>query len=236
MDGFCEWFVSNMYSNIVTVLSVAISGFISLAITAIYYHMGNRNNLKMSIIYPIKRLLEEPYTRKNYDKLCDLSKEFSSKYLHKSEKKIILLMLEAYKEVSKYNEICVNADSLFSYFGYTLKKNGIEPKVCPITDIEGNLIAYDYPSEVNYLAEDIKSVLTEQEDCFDQDDCESSVINLYRHYCENYYGTNKIVFFSDYSFNQVLGMSKTRKKRDKTFDKMRELEEKFLHLRIAREF
>lgn len=78
MDGFCEWFVSNMYSNIVTVLSVAISGFISLAITAIYYHMGNRNNLKMSIIYPIKRLLEEPYTRKNYDKLCDLSKEFSS--------------------------------------------------------------------------------------------------------------------------------------------------------------
>lgn len=233
VDKLIEWINSDIYSIVFTLITVLLSGVISLLISAVYFHVGNRNNLKMSVVYPIKRLLEEPCSTQNYKKLCSLSEEYSAKYFKKAEKKIILQMLEIYKEVSTYNEIWINADILFSYFEYTLKKNGIEPKVCPITDIDGNLIAYDYPLEVNYLVEDIVSVLEEQEKYFDPDECETSVIKLYRYYCENYYGANDIVFFSDYSYSQVLEMSKTKKKWDKTFDNMRKIKEKIFNLKIV---
>lgn len=65
--SFKEWFDTNWYSNCFTMITVVLSGIVSLIISAVYYHKGNRNNLKMSVIYPIVRLLKDGYTRQNYN-------------------------------------------------------------------------------------------------------------------------------------------------------------------------
>mgnify|MGYP004465085921 FL=1 len=44
--NFQQWFNNNWYSNCFTIITVIVSGIISLVISATYYHKGNRNNLK----------------------------------------------------------------------------------------------------------------------------------------------------------------------------------------------
>lgn len=61
---FIDWFVSNWYSNFFTLITVVLSGIISLIISALYYQKGNRNNLKMAVIHPIIRLLANGYQEK----------------------------------------------------------------------------------------------------------------------------------------------------------------------------
>ena len=70
--SFIEWFLSNWYANCFTIITVVLSGLISLIISAVYYRKGNRNNLKMAVIHPIIRLLQDAYSRKNYDKLNEI--------------------------------------------------------------------------------------------------------------------------------------------------------------------
>lgn len=120
--SFIEWFLSNWYANCFTIITVVLSGLISLIISAVYYRKGNRNNLRMAVIHPIIRLLQDAYSRKNYDKLNEIAKDYSTRYLTKTEEQKLNSLLMAYKEVSTYNDISVNADILFSYFEYTLKK------------------------------------------------------------------------------------------------------------------
>ena len=43
--SFIEWFLSNWYANYFTIITVVLSGLISLIISAVYYRKGNRNNL-----------------------------------------------------------------------------------------------------------------------------------------------------------------------------------------------
>jgi len=74
--NFIKWFCDNWYANCFTLITVVLSGIISLAISALYYRKGNRNNLRMAVIHPIIRLLEEAYTRQNYKLLCEISKEY----------------------------------------------------------------------------------------------------------------------------------------------------------------
>lgn len=62
---FIDWLVSNRYSNFFTLITVGLSEIISLVISSLYYHKGNRNNLKMAVIHPIVRLLADGYSRKN---------------------------------------------------------------------------------------------------------------------------------------------------------------------------
>ena len=155
---FIKWFCDNWYANCFTIITVVLSGIISLAISAVYYRKGNRNNLKMAVIHPIIRLLEEAYTRQNYNILCDISKEYSVRYMSKNEAKKLTLLLSAYKEVSSYNDIYVSANILFSYFEYTLKKNNIEVKPVPF-EHEGEIIYYDYPPDLHYLSNDLERLL-----------------------------------------------------------------------------
>ena len=74
---FQQWFDNEWYSNCFTIITVIVSGIISLVISAAYYHKGNRNNLKMNIIHPIIRLFDEEYSQKNYENLCEISKDYT---------------------------------------------------------------------------------------------------------------------------------------------------------------
>ena len=72
----------------------------------------------MNVIHPIIRLFDEEYSQKNYEKLCGIAQDYTVRYMKKNEMSCLNKVLDAYKEVCRYNEISVNADSLFSYFEY----------------------------------------------------------------------------------------------------------------------
>ena len=152
---FQQWFDNEWYSNCFTIITVIVSGIISLVISAAYYHKGNRNNLKMNIIHPIIRLFDEEYSQKNYENLCEISKDYTSRYMNKNEMSCLNKLLDAYKEVCRYNDASVNADSLFSYFEYKLKKNNINPKPAQV-EYEGEYVYDDYPPDIFFLSEGLK--------------------------------------------------------------------------------
>lgn len=231
--NFIEWFTANWYANMFTLFTVLLSGIISLVISAAYYYKGNRNNLKMSVIHPIVRLLDEGYSRKNYGALCEISKEYSVRYLSKKESEKINALLLAYKEVSIYNDVSVNADILFSYFEYKLKKNQIEPKPVPV-EHEGEIVYSTYPPDLYYLSEDLEKALRRYDPNFEPEECKTAVISLYEDYCKKYYTSQKIVYFDDYTLSQVLKKSEIRAKWDKKFDVVKEAKEQFLKLKIAK--
>ena len=231
---FIKWFCDNWYANCFTIITVVLSGIISLAISAVYYRKGNRNNLKMAVIHPIIRLLEEAYTRQNYNILCDISKEYSVRYMSKNEAKKLTLLLSAYKEVSSYNDIYVSANILFSYFEYTLKKNNIEVKPVPF-EHEGEIIYYDYPPDLHYLSNDLERLLNKIEPELQPDKFKEAVIELYEHYCKAYYTSEKIEYFEDYTIKEVMSKSKIRQKWNEKFDDAQKAKEQFLSLKIVRD-
>ena len=231
---FIKWFCNNWYANCFTIITVVLSGIISLAISAVYYRKGNRNNLKMAVIHPIIRLLEEAYTRQNYNILCDISKEYSVRYMSKNEAKKLTLLLSAYKEVSSYNDIYVSANILFSYFEYTLKKNNIEVKPVPF-EHEGEIIYYDYPPDLHYLSNDLERLLNKIEPELQPDEVKEAVIELYEHYCKEYNTSEKIEYFEDYTIKEVMSKSKIRQKWNEKFDDAQKAKEQFLSLKIVRD-
>lgn len=230
--SFEEWFNTNLYSNSFTLITVVLSGIISLIISAAYYHKGNRNNLKMTVIYPIIRLLDDSYSRKNYDRLCEISKDYSARYLNKKEIQKLNSLIMAYKEVSLYEDIICNADILFSYFEYKLEKNQINPKPVPI-EYEGEVVYNDYPPGLIYLSQDLEEVLRRHDPDIELNECTNAVISLYEHYSKEYYTPNKLEYFDDYTLEEVLKKSRIREKWDKKFVVVEEAKKQFLSLRIA---
>lgn len=231
---FIKWFWENWYSNCFTLITVILSGVISLAISAVYYHKGNRNNLKMAVIHPIIRLLDGAYTRKNYNLLCEISKEYSVRYMRKGEVKKLTALLSAYDDVSAYNDTYVNADILFSYFEYTLKKNNIEVKPVPV-EFEGEIVYYDYPPDLHYLSSDLENALKKIEPEIQPDEFKNVIVSLYEHYCKKYYTSEKIKYFDDYTVKDVLAKSKIRQKWDRKFDDAKKAKEQFLNMKIAKD-
>lgn len=232
--GFIEWFMKNWYSNCFTLVTVVLSGIISLIISAVYYYKGNRNNLKMSVIHPIITLLKEGYTRQNFNLLCKISKEYSVRYMSNDEVKKLTSLLDAYNAVSSYNDTYVGAAILFSYFEYKLKKNQIEVKPVPI-EYEGEVVYYDYPPDLHYLSSDLERTLEKLEPEFQPDECKCAVIALYEHYCKEYYSSKKIDYFDDYTLEEVLAKSQIRQEWDGKFEKAKKAKEQFLNLKIAKE-
>lgn len=79
-------FISWLSTEWFTLVSIILSGLISLAISAFYYRRGNRNSLQMAVVFPIIHLLDEKFSRSCYEKLYDLSTNYLCKYLKSKEK------------------------------------------------------------------------------------------------------------------------------------------------------
>ena len=121
---------------------------------------------------------------------------------------------------------------LFSYFEYTLKKNQINPKPVPI-EYEGEVVYGSYPPDLFYLSQDLEKVLMRYDPNFEPDECKDAIISLYEHYCKEYYTSDKIKYFDDYTLREVLKKSEIRAKWNKKFDVAKEAKEQFLKLKIA---
>lgn len=230
---FQQWFDNNWYSNWFTVITVVISGIISLIISAAYYHKGNRNNLKMNIVYPVMRMLEEKYSWKNYEKICEISKDYTNRYMNKKEVLCLNKILDTYKAVCRYDDTFVNAESLFSYFEYKLKKNSINPKPIP-SEYQGEYVCDEYPSDMLFLLEDLKKILEEIPFELEREKCEERISSLYNWYCKKCYAAGPLKYFDDYSLEDVLNKSNIHIKWNKKFDAAREAKKEFLNLRIIK--
>ncbi len=223
------WFIDNW----VTVVSIILSGVISWIISTIYYHKANRNNLQMTIIFPVIRLLEEEYSIKNYNILCDLSKDYCAKYMNKKEKRLLAQLISSYKEISNYRTIDVNATILFSYFEYVLEKNNIEVKPVPI-EYQGEIVYYDYPQDLRYLDVDLKQILKEYDPDFQPEECKEAIISLFSHYCRKYYTDTRLIYFNDYDLDEVLSQSQIRSRWDNKFSEMNKIKNQFVDLKIVK--
>lgn len=231
--SFIEWFNTNIFSNCFTLITVILSGIISLIISAVFYHKGNRNNLKISVIHPIIRLLDEAYSKNNYDRLSEIAKDYSTRYLKDIESERLNSLLLAYKEVCTYNDVTVNVDILFSYFEYKLKKNGINPMPVLI-EYEDEIIYSDFPPDIFYLRQDLENFFIRYYPILESNECENMVASIYKRYCKEIYTSNSINYFDDYTLEEVLEKSEIRAKWNKKFDKLKTAKEQFLKLKIAK--
>ena len=72
MNEYIKWILdpNNINANTFMMISVILSGLVSWGISAIYFSVGNRNNLRASVLYPVRQLIEDmPITWDRYRKL-----------------------------------------------------------------------------------------------------------------------------------------------------------------------
>ena len=79
----------------------------------------------------------------------------------------------------RYNDVSVNADSLFSYFEYKLKKNNINPKPVRV-EYEGEYVYDDYPPDIFFLSEGLEKILKETPFELENAECEEKISTLYK--------------------------------------------------------
>ena len=78
MYEYIKWIFDpdNINANAFTMISVILSGLVSWGISAIYFSVGNRNNLRASVLYPVRQLIEGmPATWDRYRKRREYTKD-----------------------------------------------------------------------------------------------------------------------------------------------------------------
>ena len=76
MGDFFAWLFTG--EHIFTLVTVLLSGLISWWISAAYFRKGNRNALRLNVLFPIRRIISEPRSWKNYKLIEDASKDHDS--------------------------------------------------------------------------------------------------------------------------------------------------------------
>lgn len=66
IDMILKW----LYQNSAAII-------ISSLISMMYYRKGNRDELLMSVIFPVVQLLNKSYSRKNYDELLSIKSNYA---------------------------------------------------------------------------------------------------------------------------------------------------------------
>lgn len=231
---FWEWFCENLYSNCFTVITVIFSGIISWVISAIYYHKGNRTNLKISVILPLADVLQDIYSSDNYGRLCKISYEYSVKYMNKEEEKVLADIKEAYKNICLYNKGMVNAEILLAYFKERLKANDIEFEPIPII-VADEIVDCEPPKGMWELLDSLVSIFNRYDPNYEPKECQEAIIKLFTEHCRENYPLKKITYFDDVSFENVLKQSKITAEWNAKFKAMNDVRVRFLNLKIVKD-
>ncbi len=230
MGEFFAWLFTG--EHIFTLVTVLLSGLISWWVSAAYFRKGNRNALRLNVLFPIRRIISEPRSWKNYKVIEETSREHDSKYLTKKERAALTTFLTAYKNVCTYNYSFVCAESLFSYFCYKLEQNGINTKPVPI-EIDGEIVDYDIPTDLLYLRDDLFKIIEDRPYEYDEEGRTTDIIkDLFEHYCREYFSDMKIDYFDDFSLDEVLKKSRVRNEWDEKLAAYKLAEETFLGLKV----
>lgn len=223
---FWQWIVDpcNRYTNLFTMITVVLSGLISWLISAVYFYKSNRQNLRISVLMPMKQILEDEYTDKNYQRLMEISKEYAAKYMKRRELKVVRHLLDAYKDVCMYNYERICAGILFSYFKSALKQNNVNLKCQPIY-VDGEEVALDYPQDLWYMREDLEKVINNYPPEDDAEICSQKVVKVFDLYCRNVYKQEPVSYFTDKSLEGVIEES----------DETQTWNQKFMNMKCAKE-
>lgn len=223
-----EWIYENA-------MAIFISSFISFLLSKKYFDKANRENVLMTVIFPVVQILDSlNYSKRNYEKLYEIKSNYAIRYLHKNERNKLMILISTYKDVCKYDKAMVETDCIMSYYEYKLKKNGINPKPCAITDDEGEFVADDYPPDYHYLANQIYDIVSSGEFQMSPNDCTNNIVNVIDYYTKELYSDKKILLFDDYEITEVIKQSNVTKQWDERFNAVKKSRQDFLDLSVSK--
>ena len=127
-----------------------------------------------------------------------------------------------------------DTDCILSYFDFKLGEIGINPKPCPITDDEGETVAYDYPPDYYFLEEYVNDMVSKMEFEVYPEEAEKAITDAFEKYAHKYYTVKNIEWFQDYSIEKVIEKSKVSEKWRVDFDLMEQRKRTFMNLSIAK--
>lgn len=214
--------------------AIIISSLMSLLISMTYYRKGNRDELLMSIIFPVVQILDKRYSKKTYEELLAIKSNYAIRYLRKKERKALMLLIEQYRVICKYSKSEADTDCVLAYFDYKLNEKGINPKPCPIYDDEGEVVAEDYPPDYHYLADYIYDIVSRMEFAVYPEEAEKNIIESFKKYVKKYYTDKEIDWFKDYSIEQVIEKSQISQKWKDNFQLMEQRKKEFMNLSISK--
>ena len=176
VDYFCN--PQTIISTLITVISVIASGAISFFISKHYYKKANRDNVKSSVLLPMRRILLEqcrdgfPIKSNVLENVAKLNKNFSLRYLKVEERKCLDEVSSALYAISKRNNESEFAHGIFECFERKQNENGNVLKCVPLYGgylpdggSSREIIDFDYPEDVNSLMNDLLRAISDG-DCF----------------------------------------------------------------------
>ena len=214
--------------------AIIISSLISLLISMMYYTKGNRDELLMSIIFPMIQILNKDYSKKAYDELSAINSNYAIRYLKKKERDVIMLLIKQYGVISQYSKSKCDTDCILSYFDFKLNEYGINSKIYPIYDEDGEIVAYDYPPDYYYLVEYVSNQVSEMEFVVYPEEVEKKIINAFTKYAQEFYTNENIDWFQDYSIEKVAEKSQISQKWKVEFELMEQRKINFMNLSISK--
>lgn len=232
----CTEFIEWWNINWLTIVSIIVSGMISLIISAIYYHLSNRINLKISVIFPSVILLQKDYSVEVYKELCKLASSFQTKYMTKKEKKYLIELLPLYKEIMNHEKSVEYTDCIFLYFDEKLLQKNVNSRPIPI-EYDDEIVDYDYPLDVRYFRNEICEQIKDNYmygNGFGEINLQERIKEILNHCIKECYSCEKIDFFSDYSLYTVLEKSEIRKKWRTKYDNLENAKNQYLELNIVK--
>lgn len=215
-------------------MAIFLSAFASWIISKYYYDKANRESLHMAVIYPVVKILRSRfYSRKNYEELFAISTSYASKYLRKKERKLLLRLLNSYRDVCRYSEEAANTDCIMAYYTEKLIQNGINPKPCFLKNDEGEVIDNDFPPYYNELQNYIHKIVSSFDFYRAPNECKATISDALEQYTSQFYSNKEIKFFDDQSISEIIKHSKISAEWDSKFQLADESKKEFLELTIC---
>lgn len=234
MGSLVQWFVDNIYTNLFTLITIIISGLVSVLVSRHYFNKSNIENLKLSIIHPIITILNAPCNTENYEKLIALEKQYAIKYMPQKERKQLWDLILAYKDVVLNTEDAINAKILFSYFERCLSLQDIEWKSIPII-INGEIIDFEPPKGYFELEDNIYRVIRKYDYHLEEEKCQEALELLFISHVKVFCSNQKAVFFKDVSLLKIIEQDELNIKRNEQIKKYKLCKSEFLNLPLINE-
>ena len=237
--SFYKWFLLNFYDNLFTIISIIVSGIISMTISYIFYHKSNRSAFEKEVIYPMIAILNQPAKVEFYKELQRLVQNYTFRYVTKKESDVINNLLNSYKDISEYTLTGERAECLEDYFYNKMDEIKAEVKMIPlrIYDPDPEIVGWDYLPDFDRLIKDLETIVRQYTDNYCDEDLyelyEKDVINCYNDYFERFYDSKEIACFKDFSLQDVFQNSKVEAKWRNKFERFYKFKNIFTQLKIV---
>lgn len=228
----------NTGNIIVTLLSVVASGWISLLISRCYFEKGikqdNRENLKVSVIFPAVHLLKMNCSLDSYKQLYNIRTSYGAKYFEKGEILLFDNLLSSYKSYIDFSSEAEIHKMLMAYFKRKLSENGLEWEPIITEDEHGN---FEGEPPVGYfeLEEDIGKVLERYPYQYMSKECQEALEAAFTKCLSEISSQKKITFFENTSISKLIREAEIIKTNKTLLAAYENAKSDFMNLSVVRE-